>query len=213
MKNKKTGYYDFPEKFEDLLIENGAVDQAFHLKDLKQRKLFLNTNIEEFTIHDIVKHILQYNKEDKDIPIAERKPILLYIASHGGEIDAGLELVDAICCSQTPVYTINLGYQYSMGFYIGLAGHKRYAMPTAKYLLHDGAAYVYDSSTKLQDRMAFEARLDARFRDFVLSRSIVTKEELENNARKEWYLFADEAKDRGFVDYIIGVDCDISEIV
>lgn len=213
MKNKKTGYYDFPETIEEALVEDGAVDQLFYIKDLKQRKLFLNTNIEEFTIHGIVKHILQYNREDKDIPVSDRKPIMLYIASCGGEVDAGFELVDVISCSKTPVYTINLGYQYSMGFYIGLAGHRRYAMPTAKYLLHDGATYVYDSSTKLQDRMAFESKLDERCRDFVLSRSAVTREELESNARKEWYLFADEAKDKGFVDYIIGIDCDISEIV
>lgn len=212
-KNESKGYYDFADLTEEALVEGGAVEQLFYIKDLQQRKLFLNSDVEQYTIHNIVKNILQYNKEDAGIPIAERKPIILYIASHGGEVDSGFELVDVICSSKTPVYTVNLGYQYSMGFYIGLSGHKRYAFPNAKYLLHDGVTYLYDSSTKLQDRMAFETKSEARAREFILSHSTVTAEELAGNARTEWYLFAEEAKAKGFVDYIIGVDCDISEIV
>lgn len=210
---QRKGYYDIEVSFEKSLIEGGMVDELFYLKDLKQRKLFLNSEIDQFTVADIVKHIMQINKEDKDIEPAERQPILLYVTSNGGEIDSGFELIDVIMNSKTPVYTINLGFQYSMGFLIGLAGHKRYATANAKFLMHDGSNFVWDSGMKAQDRMDFNKKIESRIKKYVMSRSAVTNEEYESKLRVEWYLFADEAKEKGFVDYIIGEDCDINEIV
>lgn len=210
---QRKGYYDIEVSFEKSLIEGGMVDELFYLKDLKQRKLFLNSEIDQFTVADIVKHIMQINKEDKDIEPAERQPILLYVTSNGGEIDSGFELIDVIMNSKTPVYTINLGFQYSMGFLIGLAGHKRYATANAKFLMHDGSNFVWDSGMKAQDRMDFNKKIESRIKKYVMSRSSVTNEEYESKLRVEWYLFADEAKEKGFVDYIIGEDCDINEII
>lgn len=210
---QRKGYYDIEVSFEKSLIEGGMVDELFYLKDLKQRKLFLNSEIDQFTVADIVKHIMQINKEDKDIEPADRQPILLYVTSNGGEIDSGFELIDVIMNSKTPVYTINLGFQYSMGFLIGLAGHKRYATANAKFLMHDGSNFVWDSGMKAQDRMDFNKKIESRIKKYVMSRSTVTNEEYESKLRVEWYLFADEAKEKGFVDYIIGEDCDINEII
>lgn len=209
----KRGYYDIEVAFEDAMVENGMIDGLFYLRDLKQRKLFLNEDVSSFSVAEIVKHIMQFNAEDRLIPVEERTPILLYVTSNGGEVDSGFELIDVIQSSKTPVYTINLGYQYSMGFLIGLAGHKRFAMPTAKYLMHDGSNFVFNSGAKAQDQMRFQQRVEGRIKQYVLSRSNVTSEEYDSNLRVEWYLFADEAKEKGFVDYIIGIDCDIDTVI
>lgn len=61
--------------------------------------------------------------------------------------------------------------------------------------------------------MDFQRRLDERIKKYVLDRSKVTEEEYDSKVRVEWYLFADEAKEKGFCDFIIGEDCDIDEIV
>jgi len=211
--NCRGGYYDIEIDAEQILISGGMVDEIFYLKDLKQRKLYLNSDVCQETVNDIVKNILQYNREDAGIEIKDRKPILLYIASNGGEVDAGFELIDAIMASKTPVYTVNLGYQYSMGFLIGLAGHRRYAMRNSKYLMHDGSNFVYNSGAKAQDQMKFNGRVEERVKQYILSRSKLSSEEYDSKLRVEWYLFSDEAKEKGFVDYIIGEDCDIDEIV
>ena len=115
-------YFEFDVELDKSLVDNGMIDELFYLKDLRQRKLFLNADIDQFTVADIVKNIMQYNCDDKDIPPTERTPIRLYVVSNGGDVDAGFELIDIIQSSKTPVYTINLGFQYSMGFLIGLAG-------------------------------------------------------------------------------------------
>lgn len=122
-------------------------------------------------------------------------------------------LIDAIQNSKTPVYTINLGYWYSMGFLIGLSGHKRYATKNAKFLMHDGSNFIYNSSAKARDQMRFNDRVEERVKEHVLSLSNLGGDEYDAKLRVEWYMFADEAKERGFVDCIIGEDCDIDEVI
>lgn len=207
------GYYDIEIDIEKALIDGGMVNDIFYLKDLKQRKLFLSEDVNQYSVGDIVKNILQYNREDYGVPSEGRKPILLYVSSNGGEVDAGFELIDAIRCSKTPVYTINLGYQYSMGFLIGLAGHRRYAMEHSKFLFHDGSNFIYNSGAKAQDQMEFNRKVEDRVKQYILSRSKLASEEYDSKLRVEWYMFSDEAKEKGFVDYIIGKDCDIDEII
>lgn len=213
MGTNRKGYYDYEVEIEKVLLEAGMVEEIFYLNDLKQRKLFLNVDVEQLSVADIVKHIMQYNKEDKGIDPKDRQPILLYVTSNGGEVDSGFELIDIIQNSKTPVYTINLGYQYSMGFLIGLAGHKRFATQNAKFLMHDGSNFVYNSGAKAQDQMEFQKKVEERVKQYILSRSKLTSEEYDSKLRVEWYLFASEAKDKGFVDYIIGEDCDIDEVI
>ncbi len=213
MQKNGKGYYDFDVEFDDILVEHGLIDEMFYLRDLNQRKLFLNADIDQFSVADAAKHIMQFNKEDKGIEVEKRTPIILYVTSNGGAVDAGFELIDIIQSSKTPVYTVNLGYQYSMGFLIGLAGHKRFSTKNAKFLMHDGSNFVYGSGTKVQDQMEFQRRVEARIKDYILSRSKLTSEEYDNKLRVEWYLFADEAKEKGFTDYIIGVDCEMDEMI
>lgn len=213
MGTNRKGYYDYEVEIEKALLEAGMVEEIFYLNDLKQRKLFLNVDVEQLSVADIVKHIMQYNKEDKGIDPKDRQPILLYVTSNGGEVDSGFELIDIIQNSKTPVHTINLGYQYSMGFLIGLAGHKRFATQNAKFLMHDGSNFVYNSGAKAQDQMEFQKKVEERVKQYILSRSKLTSKEYDSKLRVEWYLFASEAKDKGFVDYIIGEDCDIDEVI
>ena len=189
------------------------LEDMFYLRGLAQRNLYINEDIDDDTASEIAMHIMQYNKEDMGKDASSREAIKLFICSRGGSVDAGYEIIDVIANSITPVYTINTGYQYSMAFLIGLAGHKRYATSNAKFLMHDGTNYVIDSSTKAQDRMDFMKKIEERTKDYVLSRSKLTADEYDNKLRVEWYMFADEAKERGFVDYIIGVDCDLNDVL
>lgn len=213
MKHTRSGYYDIEIDIEEALTSGGLISEIMYLKDLKQRKLFLADDVTQPIISELAKNILQYNCEDTDIPPEERKPILLYITCNGGEVDAGFELIDVILNSKTPVYTVNLGYAYSMGFLINLAGHKRYATRFAKFLMHDGSSIIYNSGTKAQDQMEFNKKVEARMKDYIIAKSKLTSEEYDSKLRVEWYLFSDEAKEKGFTDYIIGEDCDIDEIV
>ena len=100
-----------------------------------------------------------------------------------------------------------------MGFLIGLAGHKRYATQNAKFLHHDGTNVIINSGAKVKDQMEFQEKIEARIKKYVIGQTRITEKEYDTHLRQEWYLFADEAKEYGIVDYIIGVDCDIDEVI
>ncbi len=194
-------------------VINYDLGDKFQLEDIKQRKLYINYYIDETLLNEITYHILRFNTEDKGKNIEDRQPILLYCTSNGGSVVDGFSLIDIILESKTPVYTINIGYQYSMGLLIGLSGHKRFATKNATYLLHDGQNFMYNSSAKLKDAMKFEEQREQKIKDYVISRSKLTSEEYDKNYRVELYMYSQEAKEIGFVDYIIGEDCDIDEII
>lgn len=208
----KNGYYNVVPDFE-IFAQSCTLQEVFALKDINLRKFYLNEVIDQPTVHEIARHILQINREDAGIPVEDRKPIILYIASEGGELDSGFELIDVIESSITPVYTVNIAYAYSMAMLIGLAGHKRYSFKNATFLMHDGSNYVYNSGAKAQDQMDFIKDIKKKIADYILAHSKLTQDEYNDKLRVEWYLFAPDAKEKGFVDYIVGEDCSIEEVV
>lgn len=208
----KSSYYDIVPDFE-IFGQSASLDEMFTLKDITLRKFFLNEIIDQQTVHEIARHILQINSDDAGIPVEKRKPIIVYIASEGGDVDSGFELIDVIESSITPVYTVNIAYAYSMAMLVGLAGHKRYTLKNATFLMHDGSNFVYNSGAKAQDQMEFIRAIQDKIKDYIMSHSNITQEEYGEKLRIEWYLFANEAKQKGFVDYIVGEDCLISDIV
>ena len=81
-------------------------------------------------------------------------------------------------------------------------------------VLHDGSSYAYDSIGKLKDRMEFElGQMEERIKKYVVSRTNIAEKMYVKNYRKEWYFYPEEAKNLGVVTHIVGIDCDIDEIL
>lgn len=192
-------------------VPSVAKDELF-LEDLEKRKLFLDGEINESTFREVGYYILKMNEEDKSIPAEKRKPIKLYISCYGGSVIAGLTLINIIKASITPIYTIVVGEAYSMAFYIGISGNKRFAFPDSTYLIHDGGIGIQTSTSKVKDYVVFDDQINKKLQALVADCTKLTVDELEEKSRIEWYLFADEAKEKGIVDYIIGEDCTLEEV-
>lgn len=217
MKRKRNspekGYFEIEIEESDAVMIGADLWNLFNMKDLAERKLFLNEAVTELSANELTHHIMQYNREDKNIPVEERQPIMLYVSSDGGEVDAGFSIIDVIKASITPIHTVNVGGAYSMAFLIMLAGNKRYSFPNAKFLMHDGSNFIYNSGAKARDEMEFQCRVEERIKSYVLENSKLTEKEYDESFRKEWYMFADEAVKYGFVDKIVGRDEEIDSIV
>ena len=195
------------------VIQMSYTDE-FEVNDLKERRLFINDEIDSGIIDSIVYHILRYNKEDKGLAIKDRKPIYLFLNSNGGSVVDGYGVIDVMTTSKTPIYTINQASCFSMGFLIFLAGQKRYAMPRSEFLMHDGSTFSWDSMAKAKDRMEFEAvQLEQVTKQYILSRTKIDEKLYDEKYRVEWYMLPEEAKRLGICTDIIGIDCDIDDIV
>ena len=195
------------------VIQMSYTDE-FEVNDLKERRLFINDEIDSCIIDSIVYHILRYNKEDKGLAIKDRKPIYLFLNSNGGSVVDGYGVIDVMTTSKTPIYTINQASCFSMGFLIFLAGQKRYAMPRSEFLMHDGSTFSWDSMAKAKDRMEFEAvQLEQVTKQYILNRTKIDEKLYDEKYRVEWYMLPEEAKRLGICTDIIGIDCDIDDIV
>lgn len=191
-----------------------SLEDKFWLEDYMSRKIFLNGVIDEESSQEVVSRILRYNVIDKGKPVEERRPIWLFCTSDGGYLYEGFSIIDTITASQTPVYTVNLSYQFSMGFLIGIAGRKRFAHKNAIFLMHEGnSELVGGALKKVLDQVAFYQKNAERVREHVLSHSNLSSEKYDEKFHSEWFMYSEEAKDNGFVDYIIGVDCDLDDVV
>ena len=189
-------------------------EDRFNFEDLEGRRIYLNCEIDENVMDSAVYHILRFNRLDKGIPVEARKPIILYINSPGGNVIDGYGLIDVIRESKTPVYTVNLAFAVSMGFLIFIAGHKRYSLPRAEFLLHDGSTGDIGSMLKVKDRIDFEVNQVAEMtKQYVLDRTSIDEATYNEKLRVEWYFLPEEGKKIGAVDYIVGKDCSIDEIV
>lgn len=186
----------------------------FEIADYENRHIYINCEIDEDVIDNSVYRIMDYNRQDKGKLIEERQPIIVYLNSLGGSVSDGYALIDAIQLSETPVYTVNLGVCFSMGLLIFMAGHKRYAMPHSEFLLHDGQIGEINSTAKVKDRLEFESiQIEGMTKEYILKQSNIDEDLFEKNYRKEWYFLPKEGKDIGIVDYVIGQDCKLSDII
>lgn len=194
---------------------NSEFGEISRVQDLKERRLYLYGEIQSVDNQDnsyadasmasaIIEKIIEYNRQDKDLPVDQRKAIRLYINSPGGSVTEGFALVDVIRLSETPVYTINLGEWSSMAFLIGITGHKRFSLPSATFLMHDGSTFAFGSTNKAQDKMDFEKRIEqVVVKPHVLAHSNMKSHEYDALSRVEYYLLPHEAKEHGFIDEIV----------
>ena len=206
---RRKNYFDLSQSTQNLPRINSGIDEYLFYQDIQARRLWFNTSVEPreesevydsttLLVSDIVHHILQFNRDDADIPPSERTPIKLYINSPGGDKYEGFALIDAIQLSQTPVYTYNVGTCASMGFLIFIAGHKRFTLPRAMFLLHDGQNSGWGSTSKYIDAAEFDKRYEKEvIKPYVLQQTTITSKIYDSHLRVEWYMLPKDAIELG----------------
>lgn len=203
-------------------IMSGALSSLNYFDDIfnevievnyDDRKLILNDVITDDLIEWLCFSIINWNNEDKDIPVDKRRKITIYINSGGGDLIAGRFVLDIIKYSKTPVITVALAQCCSMASYILASGHIRYCFPNSILLYHDGTQGIYSTTNKAKDTMAFYEKLDDDMKKYMLSHSKMTEEFLDSISDREYYMFSSEMKELGIIDKIIGIDCDLDEIL
>ena len=177
------------------------------------RIIIIDKELDTVLLRDVVLHIVQWNKEDMDIPKDKRRPIKLIIDSEGGNVICTLNLIDAIRSSITPVYGVAFSLAASAAAYVLIACEKRFAFEHSTILLHDGTQAVYHTANKAKDTMRYYDRLDDIVKNLVVSNTNIPEGEYEDNKDREQYFFAEEAKAKGIIDYIINVDIPLDEVL
>lgn len=125
----------------------------FYYEDLNERVWNLVSEVDD-SLLDFARHVIRWNREDKDVPVEERKPIRLYINSPGGDLNIFYTIKDIVEMSKTPIIAVNLGMAYSAAALLFLSCHERYMLKSSKILLHLGSANMSGSYLDLMSAVA-----------------------------------------------------------
>ena len=192
---------------------NYGFEESLIMDDISERNLYIQGEITAEVFHHIYYFVTKFNAEDIGIEIDKRRPIKLHISTQGGNVWDGLGICEIISNSTTPVVGICTSYALSMGFYIFISCDVRYATENTFLLNHEGLDGDYGHPSKIKDYINFSDRLNERLNKIIIHNSNLTARDLKDTERIENYIFADEAKDMGIVDFIIGRDCTLDEIL
>lgn len=189
----------------DIKIQDNVIPEitdiiSFILK--KDRKIYLDEDVSESTI-SIQQMIMYWNKEDAGKPVEERKPIMLYVMSYGGDLDYMWMIVDAIETSITPVYTINLGVAHSAASIIFMSGKKRFMAKRAKIVVHEGSASFSGDAVKVLDASDDYKKALKTMKDYILERSQIPKTILYKKRANDWTLDSNYCLENKVCDKII----------
>lgn len=180
---------------------------------LQKRIIVFNQDVNAYLIDDAVSWILQWNMEDVCLAKKDRVPITIFIHSAGGDMFSGDALIDVIQNSDTPIRTIGLGFIASAAYYIYLAAPERYAFTNSIFLQHDGEIDLQSTQGKARDTMDFIEAMNETLKRFVLDNTTMSEETYDENEDREWYMYAEEAKEHGVVHKIIGKDVSLKTIL
>jgi ATP-dependent Clp protease protease subunit len=172
-------------------------------KSLEDRVYWLSDEINNYTF-DLVQYIIRWNREDKDIPVKQRKPIRIIIDCPGGHLSVSETVSNIIKMSKTPVYGIALGYVASGATVIYLSCHKKFALPNSVFVLHKGSCSgvsgTYDEIVAFAKD--YEKQMETLI-DFYITNTKYTEEEIEENIQTDWYIRTGEALEKGIVDGLV----------
>lgn len=174
----------------------------WYYEDLEDRVYQLVGEVDEGLL-DFSRHVIRWNREDKDKPIEERKPIKLFFFSPGGSLDINYSVIDIIRLSKTPIIGINMGVCCSAAAYIYLACHKRYMLPHSYFVFHQGSSQMSGTYGEVVAIMADYQNQVAELSSFMEERTTYTSEEITNNIVTEWYVREEEALEKGVCHEVI----------
>ena len=190
-----------PKSIENMQLPNPEL--LTYYRNLENRVLWLDSDVDAYWL-EFSRKIIEWNRDDKDIPVEQRKPIKLMFFSYGGSLDINNAMVDTIKLSKTPIYGINVGQADSAGCFIYISTHKRFSFPHATFLIHQGGGDGFSGtySQVVAAVMEYQRKIDD-LEAYLKENTTIPDDLLEEKITTEWYLSANEALDYGITDKII----------
>ncbi|MGI9607870.1 MAG: ClpP family protease [Acidimicrobiales bacterium] len=179
---------------------NDATDRL-----LDRRILLLGEDVSDESANRLVGQLLMLSADDPE------SDICLFINSPGGSVMAGLAVYDTMQLIPNDVATVAVGFAASMGQVLLCAGApgKRFALPHAQIVMHEGSAGLGGSAADVEIQAAnLLATLD-RLRTIITSHTGQSREDITRDVGRDRWFDAEQALDYGFVDHIVSSIDDI----
>lgn len=166
---------------------------------LKERIVFLGGPIDSDVANLVVAQLLFLASEDP------KKDISFYINSPGGQVTAGLAILDTMNHIQPNVSTVCIGMAASMGAVLLSAGEKgkRFALPNAEVMIHQpsGGAEGMASDIEITAKQILKMREQL---NKILAKNTGQKlDKIEKDVDRDFFMGAKEAVEYGIIDKVL----------
>ncbi|NEW09157.1 ATP-dependent Clp endopeptidase proteolytic subunit ClpP [Paenibacillus sp. SYP-B3998] len=166
---------------------------------LKDRIIFLGTEVDDHVANAIVAQLLFLSAEDPE------KDISLYINSPGGSTSAGLAIYDTMHFIKPDVSTICVGMAASMGAVLLTAGApgKRFALPNAEVMIHQPWGGAQGQASDIQIRTQHILKTRQTLNRIISETTKQSMEKIERDTDRDYFLSAEDAKTYGLIDKVV----------
>nr|WP_315101676.1 ATP-dependent Clp endopeptidase proteolytic subunit ClpP [uncultured Fretibacterium sp.] len=166
---------------------------------LKDRIVFLGTEVEDGVANSIIAQLLFLESEDPE------KDIHLYINSPGGSVTAGLAIYDTMQYIKSPVSTICVGLAASMAAVLLSSGAKgkRLALPNAEIMIHQPSGGTRGQATDIEIHARNILKTRERLNRILAARTGRDIEDVARDTERDNFMTAEEALQYGLIDRII----------
>ena len=171
---------------------------------LENRVVFLVGEINHASASRVIMQMLylQSVKRDQDIN--------LYINSPGGVVDDTLAMYDIMKFLTCDVATYCIGRAESGGAIVLAAGTKgkRYILPNAKVMIHQPYGGVYGQTSDIEIQAEEILKTKENLNKILSECTGQSVERVTEDAERDKFFGAQDAKEYGLVDEVLGVDAD-----
>ena len=160
---------------------------------LKDRIVFLGTEVEDGVANSIIAQLLFLESEDPE------KDIHLYINSPGGSVTAGLAIYDTMRYIKSPVSTICVG----LALLSSGAKGKRLALPNAEMMIHQPSGGTRGQATDIEIHARNILKTRERLNRILAAQTGRDIEDVARDTERDNFMTAEEALQYGLIDRII----------
>lgn len=192
-----------PLSYSPTVIETTARgERAFDIfsRLLRERIIFLGTEIDDVIANNIIAQLLFLEGEDPE------KDIRLYIQSPGGDISAGFAIYDTMSHIRCDVATICLGQAASFGAFLLAAGTKgkRMSLPHARILIHQPLGGVSrGQATDIEIYARDMVKTKKQLNELMAQMTGQSVKQIEKDTERDNIMTPEQAKEYGIIDTVI----------
>ncbi len=166
---------------------------------LKERIIFLGTEIEDTIANLVMAQLLHLESEDPE------KDIHLYINSPGGVVTSTLAIYDTMQYIKPDVSTICIGQAASGAAILLAAGaeKKRFALPHARVLIHQPTGGAQGQAIDIEIHAKEILRIRQVLDEILAKHTGQPLERIGQDTDRDFIMTAEEAMEYGLIDEVI----------
>lgn len=184
-------------------IENDIATFQYFNNYTNYRTIIYNSDIDASIVEQVIIPLKEFESDDSD------EVVTLILSTPGGSLSDGLILCNIIDQYAKPLNIIILGQACSLGTYILCSGNKnpnvtKFCYPFSIGLFHPAYSGMEGDIFTISDSIEFGKRQSERIMKYVIDNTNITEEQYRKAERKQWFMFAEEMKELGLIDVILG---------